>query len=63
MKMNVKTLMEREVVCVRTIGEDNLGMTESSANTGSMTTIAEDGLVSVGMTTDKSSRTNPGSKT
>ena len=61
-KMNVKTLMEREVVCVRTIGEDNPGMTESGANTGSMTTITEDGLVSVGMTMDKGSGMNPGSK-
>ena len=62
MKMNVKTLVERKVVCVRTVGEDDLGMTESGTNTGSMTTIAEDGLVSVGTMTDKSSGTNPGSK-
>ena len=62
MKMNVKTLVERKVVCVRTVGEDDPGMTESSTNTGSMTTIAEDGLVSVGTMTDKSSGTNPGSK-
>ena len=46
--------MERKVVCVRTIGEDDFGMAESSTNTGSMTTIAEDGLVSVGTMTDKS---------
>ena len=58
----MKTLVERKVVCVRTIGEDDFGMAESGTNTGSMTMIAEDGLVSVGTTTDKSSRSNPGSK-
>ena len=59
----MKTLVEREVICVRTIGEDDFGMAESGTNTGSMTTIAEDGLVSVGATTDKGSGSNPGSKT
>ena len=62
MKVNVKTVVERKVVCMRMIGEDDSGMTESGANMGSMTTIAEDSLVSVGTTTDKSSGTNPGSK-
>ena len=61
-EMNVKTVMKRKVVCVRTVGEDNSGMTESGANTGSMTTVAEDGLVSVGTTMGKSSGTNPGLK-
>ena len=60
--MDVKTLVERKVIRVRTIGEDDFGMAESSTNTGSMTTIAEDGLVSVGTTTNKGSGTNPGSK-
>ena len=58
----MKTLVERKVICVRTVGEDDSGMAESSTNTGSMTTIAEDGLVSVGTTMDKSSGSNPGSK-
>ena len=60
--MDVKTLVERKVICVRTVGEDDPGMTESGANTGSMTMITEDGLVSVGTMTDKGSGTNPGSK-
>ena len=59
----MKTLVEREVICGRTVGEDDFGMAESGTNTGSMTTIAEDGLVSVGTTTDKGSGSNPGSKT
>ena len=62
MEVNVKTIMKRKVVCVRTVGEDDSGMTESGANTGSMMTVAEDGLVSVGTTTGKSSGTNPGLK-
>ena len=58
----MNTLVERKVICVRTVGEDDPGMTESGTNTGSMTTIAEDGLMSVGTTTDKGSGTNPGLK-
>ena len=58
----MKTLVERKVICVRTVGEDDFGMAESGTNTGSMTTITEDGLVSVGTTTDMGSGTNPGSK-
>ena len=61
-EMNVKTVMKRKVVCVRTVGEDDSGMTESGANTGSMMTVAEDGLVSVGTTMGKSSGTNLGLK-
>ena len=39
-EVNVKTIMKRKVVCMRTVGEDDSGMIESGTNTGSMTTVA-----------------------
>ena len=36
----MKTVVKRKAVCVRTIGEDDSGMTESGTNTGSITIVA-----------------------
>ena len=40
MEMDVKTVMKRKMICMRTIREDNLGMAKSSTNAGSMMTVA-----------------------
>ena len=40
MEMDVKTVMKRKMICMRTIREDDLGIAKSSTNAGSMMTVA-----------------------
>ena len=39
-EVDMKTVVKRKMICVRTIGEDDSGMAESGANAGSMMMVA-----------------------